>query len=484
MKLKLRLLAFGFALACSLHVQAAMQPDLSSLNAVPRHAVAASTVAKALAQVSDKSRPLRFAVLADLPVALDGGLWDRAPDDRARWRARVSSAGALAIALEFSRFSLPAGAELWIYDARGELVQGPYSRRDQTPEGKLWTALVPGDEAVIELRVPEAQKSAVSLQLGKLSHAYLDISKAAVDAPAKSGSCNIDVICSDGDNWRNEIRSVALLSIGNEYVCSGQLVNNARRDRSPLLLTANHCEIGQAYPASSVVTYWNYQTSTCNRAVPNGSLSQSISGASLLAGDVGSDFTLVRLSSTPPAAYNVYYAGWDAGSATPRSGVAVHHPAGDEKRISTYTSSASAQTVCIDGEACTRRVRAWQVNWARGTTEQGSSGGGLWNQDHRLVGVLSGGNASCTNTGGSDYFARLNAAYQANSASSGQLKAWLDPDNSGITSLGGLDSREVTGPDDEDGEGSGGGSLGGGLLAALAALAGLRRLTSRRACRA
>lgn len=239
MKLKLRLLAFGFALACSLHVQAAMQPDLSSLNAVPRHAVAASTVAKALAQVSDKSRPLRFAVLADLPVALDGGLWDRAPDDRARWRSRVSSSGALAIALEFSRFALPAGAELWIYDARGELVQGPYSRRDQTPEGKLWTALVPGDEAVIELRVPEAQKSAVSLQLGKLSHAYLDIGRAAVDAPAKSGSCNVDAICSDGDNWRDEIRSVALLSIGNEYVCSGQLVNNARRDRSPLLLTAN-----------------------------------------------------------------------------------------------------------------------------------------------------------------------------------------------------------------------------------------------------
>ena len=65
---------------------------------------------------------------------------------------------------------------------------------------------------------------------------------------------------------------------------------------------------------------------------------------------------------------------------------------------------------------------------------------------------------------------------------SGQLKAWLDPDNRGITSLGGLDSRQVT--SDEDGEGSGGGSLGGGLLAALAALGLLRRLTSRRACRA
>lgn len=499
MNLKHRLIAFGLALACSLPAQAAMQPDLSSLNAVPRHAAAQTTVAKALAQVAGKkSQPLRFAVLADLPVTLDGGLWDQAPDDRARWRSRVSSTGAVAIGLEFSRFALPTDAELWIYDAQGQLVQGPYTQRDQTPEGRLWTALVPGDEAVIELRVPQAQKSAVLLELGKLSHAYLDISKAAIDAPAKSASCNIDSICSDGDNWRSEIRSVALLSIGNEVVCSGQLVNNALQNKSPLLLTANHCEIGQDYPASSVVTYWNYQTSSCGRAVPNGSLSQSTSGSTLLAGDVGTDFTLVRLNSTPPASYNVYYAGWDAGSAAPQSGVAIHHPAGDEKRISTYTSAASAQTVCIDGDACTRRVRTWQVNWARGTTEPGSSGGGLWNQNHRIVGVLSGGDASCTNTGGNDYFARLTAAYQANTASSGQLKAWLDPSNAGITRLNGLDSTETgsavtQNPAEsygtvDDGDGGGGGSLDTGLLAGLALLGLLRRrlasITSRRACRA
>ena len=159
------------------------------------------------------------------------------------------------------------------------------------------------------------------------------------------------------------------------------------------------------------------------------------------------------------------------------------------------TKSASAptrpqrarKTVCIDGDdTCTREVKAWEVHWARGTTEQGSSGAGLWNQNHRLVGVLSGGEASCTNTGGSDYFARLNAAYRANSASSGQLKAWLDPDNSGITSLAGLDSTETAEPvEASDGGGGGGGSLDAGLLAGLAALGLLRRrLTSRRACRA
>lgn len=491
MNLQRRLIAFGFALVCSLQAQAqaTLQPDLSSLNAVPRHAVAPVTVAKALAQTSSKSQPLRFAVLADLPLALDGGLWDRAADDRARWRSRVASNGAVALALEFSRFALPGDAELWIYDAQGQLVQGPYTQRDQTPEGKLWTALVPGDEAVIELRVPEAQRPAVELELGKLSHAFLDIGKANVDAPAKSGSCNVDAICSDGDNWRAEIRAVARITVGGSYLCTGQLVNNARQDRSPLFLTANHCEIGQDYPASSVVAYWNYQTSSCGRAMPNGSLSQTTGGATLLAGDVGTDFTLVRFNSTPASAYNVYYAGWDAGTSTPQSGVAIHHPNGDEKRISTYTSPASAQTVCIEDGAvsCAREVKTWQVTWARGTTEQGSSGGGLWNQNHRLVGVLSGGEASCSNTGGSDYFARLAAAYRANSASSGQLKAWLDPDNSGITSLGGLDSRQVTEPDDEDdGGNSGGGSLDAGLLAGLAALGLLRRrrATSRRACRA
>lgn len=423
-----------------------LDPDLSSLSSLPMHRTAGVVVAKARSQVSSKSAPVQFAVATPLSIGLDDGLWDQAESGVDRWRARVSSGGAVGLGLEFSKFSLPEGASLWVYDDAGQLVQGPYTRDDQNAEGKLWTAIVPGASAVLELHVPSARRDAVQLQLAQVDHAYLDIGKAAALTTAKSGSCNVDMACSDGNNWRSESRAVAMISIGNTYVCTGQLLNNARQDKAPLFITANHCEIAQTSgtPASSVVVYWNYQTSSCG-GTPNGSLSQNQSGASLLAADIGSDFTLLRLNKQPDSDFNVYFAGWDVGSAIPQSGVAMHHPQGEEKRISTFSTAAVRQNVCIDGSgsSCKRLVESWQLNWSRGITESGSSGSGLWNQDHKLVGVLSGGDTSCSNVSGNDYFARLEAAYTANSAASGQLKAWLDPDASGISSLAGRDSSST-----------------------------------------
>jgi lysyl endopeptidase len=484
---------------------ARLHPDLSSLTSVPMHKTESASISKALAiaKTGSKSDPVQFAIATPLSLGLDGGLWDQADATTDRWRARVSSNGALGLGLEFSKFALPAGAALWIYDEAGQLVQGPYTQADQTPEGKLWTAIVPGSSAVLELQVPSAQRDAVQLQLGNVDHAFLDMTKAATVVAAKSGSCNVDMVCPDGDSWRAQGRAVAMISIGNKYVCGGQLLNNARQNKDPLFITANHCEIGQtaSTPASSVVFYWNYQTSTCG-GTPDGSLSENQSGSTLIAADTGSDFTLLRLLKTPASAYNVYYSGWDVGSAIPQSGVAIHHPQGDEKRISTYTSPASRATVCLDdssssSSSCTRKVQTWQINWARGTTEEGSSGGGLWNQSHRLVGVLSGGDSSCTDTSGNDYFARLEVAYTANSAASGQLKAWLDPDSVGISSLDGLESSASATPvtstsgsvstTSSSSSSGGGGAMQWPALLIFAALAALRvqrrRVISARACR-
>lgn len=423
-----------------------LDPDLSSLSSLPMHRTAGAVVGKALGQVKGKSDPVQFAVATPLSIGLNDGLWDQAEPGVDRWRARVSSSGAVGLGLEFSKFSLPPGASLWVYDEAGALVQGPYTNADQNAEGRLWTAIVPGASAVLELQVPSASRDAVQLQLAQVDHAFLDISKSGVIAAAKSGSCNVDMACSDGNAWRDEGRAVAMISIGNTYVCTGQLLNNARQDKDPLFITANHCQIGQTSgtPASSVVFYWNYQTSTCG-GTPNGSLGQNQSGSTLIAADVGSDFTLLRLNKQPNSDYHVYFAGWEAGSAIPQSGVAIHHPQGEEKRISTFSTAAVRQNVCLDGagsggSSCKRLVKSWQLNWSRGITESGSSGSGLWNQNHRLVGLLSGGDTSCSNTSGNDYFARLEAAYTANPAASGQLKAWLDPDASGITSLAGRDS--------------------------------------------
>lgn len=423
----------------------ALTPDLSDLNSLPL-AMVHAPLAKRIEAAAGKSRPFQFAVKAPLPVSLADGSWDRIDADTARWRMRVASPGAQSLGFEFSHFHLPQGGALWIYDAAGQLIQGPYTAADETPEGKLWTAVVLGDQAVLELRVASSLREAVQLELDNVAHGFRGFDQAEA-VPPKSGSCNVDAVCPQGDAWRGEIRSVARITIDNTFRCSGQLLNNTRQNNDPLFITANHCEIGQnaCGPAgtsecspSSVVFYWNYFNSSCRSATGtadrngNGSLSQSQSGASLLAGDVTSDFTLLRLAQAPPSAYNVYLAGWNAGNNVPHSGIAIHHPSGDEKSLAIFSSDAERATTQIDNN---RNVDSWGVHWSQGTTEQGSSGGGLWDENHLIVGWLSGGEATCSTPSGEDFFGRMEVAWLGNSAPSGQLKAWLAPDGGDALSL-------------------------------------------------
>ncbi|MDD3764216.1 MAG: trypsin-like serine protease [Nevskiales bacterium] len=454
----------------------AFSPDLVDLDALPLLTTAVDQVqAKVAAVEANPAEQRRFAVAAPLAAGLDQGVWDEVSAGQMRWRTRVFSAGAKSINLTFSQFALPSGAALWLYDPQGRNVQGPYTRAEQAPDGKLWTAIVLGESAVIELRVPKQARDAVALQLASVNHGFRRFGTSG--SIAKSGSCNIDVVCPLGDDWRDEIRSVALITIGGVGACSGQLVNNVRQNDDPLFLTADHCEIGDdaQHSPSSVVVYWNYETSVCG-GNPDGSLSQNQTGSTLLADDIGSDFTLLRLNQPPSNAFDVHYAGWNAGTTPPQSGVSIHHPSADEKRISAYSIPAvKTDNVCIEYDGnnnCSRLVKTWEVKWAQGTTEQGSSGSGLWNQDHRIVGVLSGGLASCDAQTQPDYYARLDAGWTAGSASSQQLKAHLDPDNTGTLTLAGKDPGPVTTP---SGGGGGGGALGHWFVSAMLLGAALRR---------
>ena len=466
--LALLLLATGPALSFA----GGFAPDLKTLDALPRHVLADAAVRQALSQAPVSDRPTRFAAEVKTGLGIEDGLWQALSDNTLSWRLRIHSADAKSLSLHFSPFVLPPGASVQVYDPAGRLVQGPYTAAHSTPQG-VWTSIIPGEELVVEARLPAAQAAALHLGIASVYHGFSDWKEAG--ATAKSGSCNIDVVCPQGDAWRDEIRSVARITVNGQFLCSGQLVNNVREDLTPYFLTANHCNIGDqpgdAGPASSVVFYWNYQTSNCG-GTPNGSLSNTQSGSSFVADDVTSDFTLLRLSQTPSQEFNTYYAGWDITTQAPQSGVGLHHPAGDEKRISLYDSPAQAVQGQFPGSGANHE--GWQVRWAQGVTEGGSSGSGLWNQNRQVVGVLSFGDTSCSNQNGTDVYGRLNSAWTASPQAAGQLKAHLDPDSTGATTLNGRSATSSGGV--RPGQSYNvGGALPASLLFTLLAAALLRK---------
>lgn len=482
-------------LACPVWVGAA--PTRDDFDRAPLHTLSPTLVKAQIG--ARKDEPLRFAVETPVMAEADDGAWDEPEPGLSRWRLRVRSEQAQSLSFRIDELQLPAGASLWLYDRDAHDLQGPLAIPAQLP---LWTPLVRGSETMLEVRMPTADRAQFAIRVAQAFHGYRSLGARSFaydpvsdSGNGASGACNIDVVCPAGDGWRDQIRSTVLLTIGGSSLCSGTLVNNSRQDDRALVLTANHCGITDAN-VGSTIAYFNVQRSACGSG-SFGSVSQNLGGRSLLtraAAGTDTDFALIELASKPPQAFNVHYAGLDPAGAVPTSGVGIHHPAADDKKISRYTSPASAESnVCI-GSSCGLlprtgfQIDAWAVVWSSGTTEGGSSGSALWNQSRLLVGTLSGGSSQCTsassNNGGVDYYARLDTAWTLPGAGGKpSLKAVLDPVDSGCSQISGknrgtasaLNCRSGGTPPPVDTGGGGGGGGSPGALVLLGVLLAIRR---------
>ncbi len=412
-------------------------------------------VQKATAEDLDKQlegQPLRYAVTSQFtPVVLhgnsvSGGQWQRLKDGRWQWRYAISSPNATSIDLGFEDVFLPHGTQLRVLDEKGQPAKGPYTDADNRPHKQLWPGPVIGKGVTIELTVPAAMKPYVSLKLAHITRGYRKFweEKNNLD---KSGSCNVDVACPEGDNWQNPIHAVARYVRSGQFLCTGQLINNTSNDGTPYFLTADHCGFN-ANNAASINLWWNYESATC-RAPGSASSGTPIStagfndtqnGATFIASNAFSDFALLRLDSAPPASYGVYYTGWDRRDLAPTSAVGIHHPSGHAKRISFENDplSITSYSSSVTGDASHLRIADWDV----GTTEGGSSGSGLWNSEQLLIGQLHGGLAACGNDD-PDWYGRFYSSWDSGNTPQTRLKDWLDPNNTGVQTLQGKGACEA-----------------------------------------
>ena len=203
---------------------------------------------------------------------------------------------------------------------------------------------------------------------------------------------------------------------GGSLACTGAMINDAESSGAPHFLTANHCGVSSSN-AASVVAYWNYQSSSCvpGSTSGDGPLTQISSGATHLVSNSQSDVTLIRLNDLPNPEYGVTYAGWDRSGNAATIAVAIHHPSCDEKRISFMYDTTAISGFFRSGDT---HVRV--ADWDKGTTEPGSSGSPLFDQNHRIIGQLHGGSAACGNNL-EDYYGRFFKSWTAG------LAQYLDP---------------------------------------------------------
>jgi hypothetical protein len=153
-------------------------------------------------------------------------------------------------------------------------------------------------------------------------------------------------------------------------------------------------------------------------------------GAQLLYADSNSDAMLMLLNNSPPT--GAFFSGWEATTlATGTAVTAVHHPAGDLKKVSLGTMGGFGDS--NGGSTPTFIISNWN-SLATGVTEGGSSGSGLFTAvgqpatEYRLRGGLNGGPSDCTASASSlhDYYSRFDRVYPS-------LSAYLDPTTTSCT---------------------------------------------------
>ncbi len=377
--------------------------------------------------------PVRFAIPLDTSFGVSAGAWRELADGRWAWLLPIHSRGAVSLNVALRNVNLPDGAVLWFHDGRGDVVQGPFTSKDLTPNGELWTPVVLGDRAVIEVVMPAEARSLFDLTVFKVNHGYRMVGAIRT----KSGSCNVDVVCPEGDPWRDQIRSVGWYSLEGWGTCSGYLVSNVRQDRTPYFLTADHCGV-RSNNAQTMVFYWNFESPTCGEH-GGGSLEDNQSGAIFRSTWSTSDTTLVELEERPDPDFNLYLEGFDATGDTPEDGaVTIHHPNLDEKSISIDEDALVTQR---DPDPTWPRGLYWRLQWDVGTTEPGSSGSLLLNRTNGLaIGVLTGGEASCLNLQGYDYYGMLSEGWVGGGTADTSVGSWLDPDDTGTLRLDGMEA--------------------------------------------
>lgn len=410
-------------------------------------------------ETHDKGQALRIGRVEPVKLSMsNAGRTDRMANGDIVWRLGFHSEGAFAMNLSFSKFNIPEGAELYVYNADRSFTIGKFTSANTMDGNIFFTQDVAGDLIYIEYFEPHnaAFEGTIEIEdVGICERNLFGHMKGAIGDAV--GDCHIDVTCPEAAGWTDQINSVVCYTFreqGYTYMCSGAMINNTKQDRRPYVFTAAHCY--SAF-ATNYVFYFNYQTYACGGNY--GNYSNTATGATKRAmGDIekSSDFLLLEITGalSPSWRDKVYFAGWDRSTNTPTTGIAIHHPGGDWKKVSIPKSVGKNNL----------RAHFWEVSWItgsnnKGTTEQGSSGSPLFNASKRIVGSLSHGTSSCeyedeyaVGPVGKDYYGQLAWSWTNNntSSSAAKLQPWLAPGNASIMSLNGIyysDATQIDSPE-------------------------------------
>ncbi len=397
----------------------------------------------------------------------NSGVWTTLTNGDKKWQLVIKNSGAEALSFIFDNFKLSQGSTFYVQNMDGQMVSKIVTKADQLEDFQQHIALCFGDNLALTL-IDKANATPSEFTLNRVIYNYRSTGNPGPNKINESGSCEVNVNCPEGANYQDEKRGVArIYVVGSSGAgwCSGTLVNNTAQNCKPLFLTALHCGPSASTSVANMNLwkfYFRYEATACVNPTSVGTLANNfITGCVRLADSndnsngniLKSDFLLVQLgtlaneattiTTLKSAAFNAYWNGWDANNTAAASGVGIHHPAGDIKKISTFSSTVTSTT--YSGSTANTHWKAQWVttatNW--GVTEGGSSGSALFvgnGGNSRIIGTLSGGASYCgaATSSANDLYGKMSYHWVGNGTTAAlSLKYHLDPTNTGLLILDG-----------------------------------------------
>ena len=372
------------------------------------------------------------------------------------WRVGIRSKNALSLNILFSKFRLPEGAKVFVYNADQSEILGSYTHKNNTDLNLLPIQPIAGDEIIVEYQEPIDAAFKGEIEIGEVNHDFRGLFR-ATEPRDPTQSCHPNIVCYPEDIQAGS-GVVALIINGTTY-CTGSLINNSANENIPYLITATHCLNNKYNPsflqnrkydlvAGSIVAFLGYQSPVCEKEI-RGPIQMTVASATPELISERYDISLLRLRDTPPKEFQPFYLGWNVSSSPVAPFHGIHHPNGGIKKIAIENDRIrliSAVYSDLYGHKFEENA-FWSVeNWDVAATEFGSSGSPLTDKEKRIVGTLTGGSSECSTPKGPDQYAALYKAWSVKDTIGNpslkdnpkSLKDFLDPTNTQFQQIDGF----------------------------------------------
>ncbi len=340
----------------------------------------------------------RVAVKVDQNYAVDDGVWAQYGDIMI-WQIGFSAPKARSLNFLISKLNLPKGSEMYMISKDKRIVHGPILP-EMIYEKSYASDIIQSTDVSIMVKTDKLNMQHFNIHIDAVCQGIKYGSGERLGF-GESASCNYDVNCPQGSGWEKERDAVLTTYVNGQFFCSGTLLNNQCQDFKPYFLTAEHCmdaDIEQNFWEWLFIFKYEANNPLCPGKQPlngyNGTWF-TMSGSQLRAKYKPTDFGLLEINGSLPRRPDVALAGWDRTGNIPTSGVGIHHPFGDAKKISIENN----QFTISNYPDFNNNPEYWSVIYDQGITQGGSSGSGLFDNNKRLVGNLRGAYGNGCNNG-------------------------------------------------------------------------------------